>query len=68
MADQDQLRVDYVLGPRWTAENRQLVDRAKPAMSPVAETRELYFVASSARKSVCTLVRQLRGPNLSTCA
>jgi hypothetical protein len=27
-----------------------------------------YFVASSARKSVWTLVRQLRGPHLSTCA
>ena len=41
MADQDQLRVDYVLGPLWAAENRQLFDRAKPAVSPVAETREL---------------------------
>jgi hypothetical protein len=27
-----------------------------------------YFVASSVRKSVWTLVRQLRGPHLSTCA
>jgi len=56
-------------GPRWTAENRQLVDRAKPAISPTAETtREFYFVPSSVRKSGCTLVRQLRGPHLSTWA
>jgi len=27
-----------------------------------------YFVTSSVRKSVWTLVRQLRGPHLSTCA
>jgi SAM-dependent methyltransferase len=41
-----------------TGQNRQL--------SPVAETSEFYFVASSVRKSVWTLVRQLRGPHLST--
>jgi len=28
----------------------------------------IHFTASSARKSVCTLVRQLRGPHLSTWA
>jgi hypothetical protein len=33
-----------------------------------AETGEFYFVPSSVRKSVWTLVRQLRGPHLSTCA
>ena len=33
-----------------------------------AETSEFYFVPSSVRKSVCTFVRQLRGPHLSTCA
>jgi hypothetical protein len=33
-----------------------------------AETGEFYFGASSVRKSVCTLVRQLRGPHLTTCA
>ena len=33
-----------------------------------AETSEFYFEVSSVRKSVCTLVRQLRGPHLSTCA
>ena len=55
-------------GPRWTSENRQFIDRAKPAICPAAETSEFYFVASSVRKSVWTLVRQLRGPHLSTCA
>jgi hypothetical protein len=54
--------------PRWTVENRQFVDRAKPAISGTAETSEFYFVPSSARKSVCTFVRQLRGPHFSTCA
>jgi hypothetical protein len=54
---------------RWTAKNRQLIDRAKPAITdrrprPV----EFYFVASSVRKSVWTLVRPLRGPHLSTWA
>ena len=29
---------------------------------------KFYFVVSSVRKSVWTLVRQLRGPHLSTCA
>jgi hypothetical protein len=38
--------------PRWTSENRQFVDGAKPAISPAAETSEFYFVASSVRKSV----------------
>ena len=33
-----------------------------------AKTGEFYFVPSSVRKSVWTLVRQLRGPHLSTCA
>jgi hypothetical protein len=54
--------------PRWTVENRQFVDRAKPAISGTAETSEFYFVPSSVRKSVCTFVRQLRGPHFSTCA
>src|SRR6266567_3296949 len=54
--------------PRWTSENRQFVDMAKPAIFPAAETHEFYFVASSVRKSVWTLVRQLRGPHLRTCA
>ena len=53
--------------PRWTVENRQFVDRPKAAISS-AETSEFYFVPSSVRKSVCTFVRQLRGPHLSTCA
>jgi hypothetical protein len=54
--------------PRWTAENRQFVDRSKPAISRAAETREFYFVTGSVCKSVCTFVRQLRGPHFSTCA
>ena len=33
-----------------------------------AETNEFYFEVSSVRKSVCTFVRQLRGPHLRTCA
>src|SRR6266498_1832022 len=49
--------------PRWTVENRQFVDSANPAISPAAETREFYFVPSSVSKSVCTFVRQLRGPH-----
>jgi hypothetical protein len=61
-------KVKRLVGPRWTSENRQFVDGSKPAISPVAETSEFYFVASSGRKSVWTLVRQLRGPHLSTCA
>ena len=31
-------------------------------------TPMVYFVTSSVRKSVWTLVRQLRGPHLRTCA
>jgi hypothetical protein len=46
-------------GNLWTGQNRQF---------PAAETSEFYFVPSSVRKSVCTLVRQLRGPHLSTWA
>ena len=34
----------------------------------MTETGEFYCVASSVRKSGWTLVRQLRGPHLSTCA
>ena len=53
------------------------VDTSKPAIcrqvktghhGVAAETGEFYFVASSGRKSVWTLVRQLRGPHLSTWA
>ena len=52
--------------------------RLKTGHSPTPQNRpfpalrsrpmEFYFVASSVRKSVWTLVRQLRGPHLSTCA
>ena len=53
------------------------VDSSKPAIcgqrktgifAGAAETGEFYFVPSSVRKSVCTFVRQLRGPHLRTCA
>ena len=58
-----------IVSPRWTAQNRPLIDSSKPATTGVAaETMEFYFVASSVRKSVWTFVRQLRGPHLSTCA
>lgn len=54
------------------------VDSSKPATDRHVKTghhgrggrdpMEFYFVASSVRKSVWTLVRQLRGPHLRTCA
>ena len=47
-------------GHLWTVQNRPL--------GPAAETGEFYFAAASARKSVWSFVRQLRGPHLSTCA
>jgi hypothetical protein len=57
------------LSPRWTGQNRQFVDRAKPAIvRRLTETGEFYRVASSVRKSVWTLVRQLRGPHVKTWA
>lgn len=43
----------WYLDPRWTAENRQFVDSAKPAISRATETSKFYFVPSSVRKSVC---------------
>jgi hypothetical protein len=45
-------------GNLWTGQNRQFL---RPA-----ETSKFYFVPSSVRKSVCTVVRQLRGPHFST--
>ena len=53
------------------------MDSSKPAIDRqgktghhwrAAETSEFYFVTASVRKSVWTLVRQLRGPHLSTWA
>jgi hypothetical protein len=53
--------------PRWTAQIPPLIDSSKPAISDGRPRLvEFYFVASSGRKSVWTLVRQLRGPHLST--
>jgi hypothetical protein len=55
--------------PRWTAQTPPLIDTANPAISDGRPRLvEFYFVASSGRKSVWTLVRQLRGPHLSTWA
>jgi hypothetical protein len=52
------IRQDYILFmfcqlPRWTVQNRPLIDRSKPATTDAAaETSEFYFVISSVRKSV----------------
>jgi hypothetical protein len=55
--------------PRWTAQNPPLIDSSNPAIfGQGLRLVEFYFVASSGRKSVWTLVRQLRGPHLSTWA
>ena len=54
--------------PRRTGQNRQLVDTAKPTFHRRPRLVRCYFGLSSVRKSVWTLVRQLRGPHLSTCA
>ncbi len=57
--------------------SRPSVDGPNPAIYRRSKSRifrrrprlgEFYFVASSVRKSVCTFVRQLRGPHLSTWA
>jgi hypothetical protein len=56
----------YSLGGRlktghlWTCQNRPF--------RWAVETSEFYRTDASIRKSVCTLVRQLRGPHASTCA
>lgn len=68
-SNHDQPIADNLLRPRWTLQIRPLIDGSKPAISgqrprPV----QFYFASTSARKSVWTLVRQLRGPHLSTCA
>jgi len=39
-----------------------------PHFTAATETSQFYFVVSSARKSVCSFVRQLRGAHLSTWA
>src|SRR5262249_39710325 len=55
-----------LLGGRF--KTRNLSTAQMPHFPTAAETGEFYFDGSSARKSVWTLVRQLRGPHLSTCA
>ena len=55
--------------PRRTAQTQPLIDTSNPAISDRRPRLvEFYFVASSVRKSVWILVRQLRGPHLSTWA
>ncbi len=55
--------------PRWTGQNRPLVDTSKPAISDERiEASEFYRTLSPDCKSVWTFVRQLRGPHFSTCA
>jgi hypothetical protein len=50
----------FKTGNLWTVKTGNYLTPAK--------TNEFYFEPSSVRKSVCTFVRQLRGPHLSTCA
>lgn len=57
--------VAHRLGGHFKTDNLSTV---KTDNFRAAETREFYFGASSVRKSVCTFVRQLRGPHFSTCA
>jgi len=57
---------DIGLGGRFKTDNSWTGKTDKYLTA--AETSEFYFEVSSVRKSVCTLVRQLRGPHLSTCA
>jgi hypothetical protein len=47
-------------GHLWTGQTRPF--------RQAGETVEFYPSGSSVRKSVCTFVRQLRGPHFSTCA
>src|SRR4051812_4908419 len=62
--------LEYALGAvlgGWV-KSRNLTTVQNPQFPAASETGEFYFVASSVRKSVCSFVRQLRGPHLSTCA
>jgi hypothetical protein len=51
--------------PRWTPQNRPVVDGSKPA-SWASGLGDIYLVASSTGKASPTLIRQLRGPHLRT--
>lgn len=50
--------------PRWTPQNRPLVDGSRPATTVGPKRVEVYRVAGSCCKSEWVLVRQLRGPPL----
>jgi hypothetical protein len=66
VVDDDVDVVRVILGGQWkTATDRQFKTGHH---ARAAETSEFYFVPFSARKSVCSFVRQLRGPHLRTCA
>ena len=57
------------IDPQWTGQNRPFVDTSSPAISGAPRLGfEFYFTASCVGKVFWTLVRQLRGPHLSTCA
>jgi hypothetical protein len=73
----DEARDPWFVWVRQALRGRSSVDSGKPATDRqlktghherAAETSEFYFVPFSVRKSVCSFVRQLRGPHLSTCA
>jgi hypothetical protein len=55
-----------ILGGR--VKSRNLGTGQNQHFLPVTETTEFYFAGSSVRKSVWTLVRQLRGPHFRTYA
>ena len=55
--------------PQWTGQTRPFMDTSNPAISGGPRLKlSIYFTASSVGKVVRTLVRQLRGPHLSTWA
>ena len=61
------------LPPPWAKNQRTFLftnpdSSDNPATTGRVETGEVYRVASSGRKSEWSLVRQLRGPHLRTCA
>jgi hypothetical protein len=61
-------RMDAVLGLGGQRKTGHWPTSQNRPFRRASETGEFYFVPSSVRKSVCTFVRQLRGPHLSTCA
>ena len=62
----DLLKSHHPLGGHLKTGHRSTPENRPPRVA--TETRRFYFVGSSVRKSVWTLVRQLRGPHFSTWA